>query len=289
VSENKSKIICGLTLSQKIYGQVTEKITDFKKCFDINPCLAVIMVGDNSSSKIYVKNKQIACQKVGIESKIYDLDENVTKNELLDLIGQLNQDKNIHGILLQLPLPNHIQYNDILKAINPIKDVDGLHPENLGLLISNRPRIIPCTPQGCLQMINSVHPNIDGKKVVVLGRSILVGKSLAILLINQNASVTVLHSLSKNIQQTCSQADILVVAIGKKYFIDDSFIKKGATVIDVGITKGDDSKIYGDVDFEKVIEKVNFISPVPKGVGPMTIANLLLNLTNCLKLQFSKF
>jgi methylenetetrahydrofolate dehydrogenase (NADP+)/methenyltetrahydrofolate cyclohydrolase len=288
VSENTNKIICGLTLSRDIYTEVAYKIVSFKESFGIKPCLAVIMVGDNSASKIYVNNKQIACQKVGIESKIYNLDNNITKDELLNLIHILNQDQKVHGILLQLPLPDHIPYNDILQAINPLKDVDGLHPENLGFLISGKPRIVPCTPQGCLQMINSVHPNIDGKNIVVLGRSILVGKSLSILLINQNASVTVLHSLSKNIQQTCSQADILVVAIGKKHLVDDSFIKKGATIIDVGITKDHDGKIYGDVNFDAVIEKVNFISPVPKGVGPMTIANLILNLNRCLELQFSK-
>lgn len=283
-----TKIICGKTIAESLKNEVAKKVKKLKE-LSIHPHLAVILVGNNTASKIYVKNKQSACAEVGIKSTTLTLPASITPIELTEKINDLNKDESVHGILLQLPLPKHLNSINFLKLINPLKDVDGLHPENLGLLFSNYPRLIPCTPQGCLQLIESVEHDLTGKNVVIIGRSVLVGKSLAILLLNKNATVTLAHSHTKDLPKICKQADILITAVGQPKLINHNFVKEGAIVIDVGINRQPNGTICGDVDFASVEPLANFITPVPGGVGPMTIANLLINLVKAVNLlEFEK-
>lgn len=230
--------------------------------------------------------KQKSCLELGYRSIIKRLPENVSFDQVIDVIEELNQTDTINGILLQLPTPKHLDSFELLKKIDPEKDVDGLHPYNLGLLFSNRKNLVPCTPQGCIQLIKRACSDLKGKRAVVLGRSVLVGKTLAILLTHNNASVTLLHSQSKDIPDICKEADIIISAVGKPLFVKKDFIKDGAIVIDVGINKID-GKIVGDVDFTNVAPLTSFITPVPKGVGPMTVVNLMIN-TMASFFQFSK-
>lgn len=269
---------------QSIKQQVSQILrTSAKK-----PSLHVILVGCHPASQLYVQNKQAACQEVGVHSQVHLLPENAAESEILGLIEELNNTSAVHGILLQLPLPNHLNGQRLLNQINPIKDVDGLHPYNLGRLLS-APVLVPCTPQGCLELIQSVCPNIQGKQAVIVGRSILVGKPMAILLTNSDATVTLAHSYTVNLKQVCQQADILVAAIGQPRFLNADFIKPGALVIDVGINRDafteESSSIVGDVDIKSVEKVAGYITPVPGGVGPMTIACLLSNTVKAMGLQ----
>lgn len=256
---------------------LSERIINNLKDNNISPTLAVILVGNNPASEIYVRNKEKSCEKAGIISKLFKYDEDIQEKELLEKICQLNNDDSIDAILVQLPLPEHIDENKITKAILPEKDVDGFTPVNIGLLTSGlKPYAYPCTPKGIMTILKEYNINPDGKHAVVVGRSNIVGKPLSIMLLNANATVTTCHSHTKNLKDITKTADILVVAVGKPKFITAEMVKEGAVVIDVGISRID-GKLCGDVDFENVSGKTAFITPVPKGVGPMTIASLMEN------------
>ena len=246
--------------------------------------LALILVGENPASEIYVRNKNIACQKVGIEVKNYRLSENIEESELLKIIDECNKDKNINGILVQMPLPRHMDEEKVINTIDPYKDVDGLTVVNQGKLMGGLPTIPSATPKGVITLLKRNNIEIEGKHVVIVGRSILVGKPLALLFLQNNATVTICHSRTKNLKEMTKQADIMVAAIGKPKFFTADMIKEGAVVVDVGINRVD-GHICGDVDFDEVSKIASFITPVPKGVGPMTIASLLENIVDCYKMQ----
>jgi len=266
-------IINGKEVSARLKKEIKEKIQALGVC----PSLHVVLVGNNQASLIYVRNKTKACEECGIASTTHHLDESVTEEQVLKLISELNADDSVDGILVQLPLPAHISQTKVIDAISPLKDVDGFHPMNLGLLLSGEPRLVPCTPLGIMKLIEETGVEVQGKKAVVIGRSLIVGKPTAILLLQRNATVTVCHSKTKDLPQVVGEADIVVAAIGKAGFVTGDFIKEGAIVIDVGINRGQDGKLCGDVDFESASKKASFITPVPGGVGPMTIACLMHN------------
>ncbi|BDF33988.1 bifunctional protein FolD [Lachnospiraceae bacterium] len=240
-------------------------------------CLAVIQVGSDPASSIYVGNKKKACDYVGIDSLSYELEEHTSEQELLSLIDRLNRDDKVDGILVQLPLPEHIDENAVIRAIHPDKDVDGFHPESAGRLCIGEKGFVPCTPAGIIQMLKRSGIEIEGKECVVVGRSNIVGKPMALLLLRENGTVTVAHSRTRDLREVTKRADILVAAVGKPKFITAEYIKEGAVVIDVGIHRNEDNKLCGDVDFDDVKEKAAAITPVPGGVGPMTIAMLMSN------------
>ena len=270
------QIIDGKKISQEIKDELREKVTVFKeqgKTFT----LAVIQVGNDPASSVYVNNKKKACAYIGIESRSYELPQETTEEELLDLVRELNEDNTVGGILVQLPLPEHIDEDKVLLAISPEKDVDGFHPMNVGNLSIGRPGFVSCTPAGIIQLLKRSGVEIQGKECVVLGRSNIVGKPMAMLLLRENGTVTVCHSRTKNLKEITKRADILVVAIGKPKFVDASYVKEGAVVIDVGIHRNEDNKLCGDVDFDSVAPHTSAITPVPGGVGPMTIAMLMSN------------
>lgn len=274
------QLIDGKKLAANLRQKIRQQALIFKARYSRQPGLAVILVGNNPASEIYVSRKMEACVEVGIHSILHYLDKDSPQEHLLQTINHLNNDLAVDGILLQLPLPSHLDEQAAVAAILPAKDVDGLHPYNQGLLAQGRPVFVPCTPQGCAQLINSCCPSIEGANIVIIGRSILVGRPLASLLTNLNATVTLAHSRSLNLKAICAQADILIAAIGQPRFITDEYIKPGAIVIDVGInriTVNGQAKLVGDVDFDTASKKAAYITPVPGGVGPMTIANLLLN------------
>jgi methylenetetrahydrofolate dehydrogenase (NADP+)/methenyltetrahydrofolate cyclohydrolase len=272
-----SEIIDGKKVSQHIREEVAKEVEKLKSETGTTPGLAAVLVGDNPASEIYVRNKRKACEQVGIYSEEYKLPKETTQNELLSLIDKLNNDKKIHGILVQLPLPEQIDSTKILRSVFPSKDVDGFHPENVGLLVEGNPRFISCTPNGIMKMLDFYKIEIKGKEAVVVGRSNIVGKPTAILLLHRHATVTVCHSRTNRLDEVTRRADILVAAIGRPHFITGDMVKEGAVVIDVGINRNKDGKLIGDVDFERVKEKAAYITPVPGGVGPMTIAMLLWN------------
>ena len=281
-----NKMIDGKMYARKLLGEIYPLSKEFLKDFNRRPCLAVIQVGDNSASKIYVKNKILTARKNGIESKEILLGSNVSEDELILHISALNKDENVDGILVQLPLPKHISEEKIINLINPSKDVDGFHPTNFGKLFMGIPKFVPCTPLGCLYMLKNEIENIKGKNAVIIGRSNIVGKPMASLLLSSNCSVTITHSRTKNIQEHTRKADILIVAVGIPEMIDETYIKPGAIVIDVGINRlkskneyhsNDKGIIVGDVNFQKALKIANKITPVPGGVGPMTIACLMHN------------
>jgi len=275
-------LIDGKELAKKIRSNLREEVTELKNN-GIKPKLAVILVGNDKASKIYVKNKNKACEDVGIEFEEFLLDENIQMEELLKLINSLNDNSNIHGILLQSPIPRHLDINLAIDAISPKKDVDGFHPVNVGKLMIGQDTFISCTPYGIIKMLEEYNVKIEGANAVVVGRSNIVGKPIAACLLNKNATVTICHSKTKNLKEITSKADILVVAIGKANFITSDMVKKDATVIDVGINRLEDGKIVGDVEFENIKEKVSYITPVPGGVGPMTIAMLMNNVVKAAK------
>ncbi len=272
----KAKIIDGKAIAAQVRSELKKEIDLLKAKAGISPGLAVILAGNNPASEIYVKYKEKACESLGVYSEIHCLDENVLTESILELVERLNGDKKIHGILVQLPLPKQIDQDRILKAVKLSKDVDGFHPFSLGSLLSGKECFLPCTPQGIIELLNREKIEIQGKKAVVVGRSIIVGKPVALLLLQNHATVTICHSRTADLAEVTRQADILVVAIGRPKFITGEMIKKGAVVIDVGMNRIE-GKLCGDVDFDSAKETAGAITPVPGGVGPLTIAMLMKN------------
>ncbi len=272
-----AELIDGKVVSQSVRDEVAELASKLKQDTGIVPGLAAVLVGDDPASEIYVRNKRKACEKVGIYSEEHKLPAETTEEQLLGLVNKLNEDTKIHGILVQLPLPGHIDETRILRTVSPLKDVDGFHPYNVGLLVEGNPRFVSCTPGGIIKMLDFYNIGIKGKEIVVVGRSNIVGKPVSMLLLHRHGTVTICHSRTKDLKEVTGRADILVAAIGRANFITADMVKDGAVVIDVGINRKDDGKLTGDVDFEAVSEKASFITPVPGGVGPMTIAMLLYN------------
>ena len=270
------KILDGKAVSLKVKESVKVRADELKK-FGIEPTLAVVLVGEDKASQTYVRAKEKACNEYGIKSVAHRLSENTTQNELLALINVLNLDDSIHGILVQLPLPKHIDTNVVLAAIDPQKDVDGFHAVNVGKLVSGLDGFVPCTPLGVMEILKEYGIDVAGLNAVVIGRSNIVGKPMANLLLNASATVTVTHSKTKNLKEICKNADLIVAAIGRPFFLKADMVKDGAVVVDVGINRLDDGRLVGDVDFEEVAPKCSYITPVPGGVGPMTIAMLLNN------------
>lgn len=272
------EIIWGNQLAEEVKADLRQKVDALKEQGKRLPVLAVVLVGDNPASQSYVRSKANACISVGMENKTIVLDGDISQEALLEKAKELNADPNIDGILVQLPLPKHLDADSVIMAIDPNKDVDGLHPVNAGNLLTGRDGFVPCTPLGIMYMLKSVgYEDLAGKTAVVCGRSNLVGKPVALLLQNQNATVTIVHSKTPHIEEICSQADILVVAMGKEKMVKANWVKEGAVVIDVGINRMENGKLCGDVDFEDVKAKTKAITPVPKGVGPMTVCMLLSN------------
>lgn len=270
------KILDGKAVSLKVKESVKVRADELKK-FGVEPTLAVVLVGEDKASQTYVRAKEKACNEYGIKSVAHRLSENTTQNELLALINVLNLDDSIHGILVQLPLPKHIDTNVVLAAIDPRKDVDGFHAVNVGKLVSGLDGFVPCTPLGVMEILKEYGIDVAGLNAVVIGRSNIVGKPMANLLLNASATVTVTHSKTKNLKEICKNADLIVAAIGKPFFLKTDMVKDGAVVVDVGINRLDDGRLVGDVDFDEVAPKCSYITPVPGGVGPMTIAMLLNN------------
>lgn len=273
MSEN---VINGKQIVADIRGKLKEEI-DVLAAEGFRPGLAVVLVGEDPASAVYVRNKAKACEQVGIYSEVHRLPTETSQTELLDLVDKLNRDTQIHGILVQLPLPNHISEDAVIDAIAVEKDVDGFHPINVGNLSIGKPSLLPCTPAGVIEIIKRTGITISGKRAVVIGRSNIVGKPVSMLLLRENATVTVCHSRTENMKELCREADILVVAIGKPKFVTKEFVKPGAVVIDVGINRLEDGTLAGDVDFGDVVDTAGPITPVPGVVGPMTITMLLHN------------
>jgi methylenetetrahydrofolate dehydrogenase (NADP+)/methenyltetrahydrofolate cyclohydrolase len=282
-----AKIIDGKLISASIREKIKEKTKAIKDKYSRVPGLAAVLVGEDPASQIYVRNKRKSCEDVGIYSEEHKLPESTTQDELLELINKLNNDKKINGILVQLPLPKHIDDSLILNSVSSEKDVDGFHPINAGYLFEGKPQFIPCTPHGIIKMLEFYDIDIEGKNAVVLGRSNIVGKPAAILLLQKNATVTICHSRTKNLEDVLKEADIIVAAIGRAHFVKKEMVKEGAIVIDVGINRLDTGKLAGDVDFEAVKKISGFITPVPGGVGPMTITMLLWNTLTSLEKSIS--
>ncbi len=268
-----TNLLDGKKTADKILAAVQAQVLSLKHGA---PGLAVVLVGDDPASQIYVSKKEKMAKKIGMVSEAHRLPKNIEEKKVLELIDYLNKSPKIHGILVQLPLPAHIQSQTILNAVSPEKDVDGFHPFNLGRLLMGDPLFVPCTPQGVMELFKEYKIELSGKKAVVLGRSLIVGKPMALLMMAQNATVTICHSKTQHLDQECQTADILVSAMGKPHFVKNSFVKDGAVVVDVGINRIGD-KLVGDVDFENVQSKASYITPVPGGVGPMTIALLMKN------------
>ena len=277
-----ANIIDGKQISADIKEELKQEVARLKEVGH-SCCLAVIQVGSDPASSVYVGNKKKACAYIGIESLAYELPEETTEEELLAIIEQLNQDDHVHGILCQLPLPKHINEDRVIAAISPEKDVDGFHPQNVGALVIGQKGFVSCTPAGIIQLLKRSNIDIAGKHCVVIGRSNIVGKPMALLMLRENATVTVCHSKTSNLKELCSQADILIVAIGKPRFIGAEYVKDGAVVIDVGIHRDENNKLCGDVRYEEVESKASYITPVPGGVGPMTIAMLMNNCVEAMK------
>ena len=272
-----AEIIDGKVVSAHIRTQIKDEVLAFQSEFGITPGLAVILVGDDAASQVYVRNKHKACSAVGINSIQIELPFNTTEEELLEKINELNSDESVHGILVQLPLPKHINEDRVIMAIDPLKDVDAFHPINVGRIMTGKYEFLPCTPAGIISLLDYYKIDVTGKNCVVVGRSNIVGKPMALLLLERNGTVTVTHSKTKNLKDVTREADILVVAIGKPEFITADMVKEGAVVIDVGINRLDSGKLVGDVAFDEVSPKASYITPVPGGVGPMTITTLLRN------------
>lgn len=278
------QLIDGKAISACIKEECRDRVAKYKE-EGVSICLAVIQVGADPASSVYVRNKKKACEFCGMESLSYELPEETTEDELLKLIHQLNENKAVNGILVQLPLPKHIDEDRVIQAIDPVKDVDGFHPQSVGALCIGQPGFVSCTPAGIIQLLKRSGIQIAGKECVVIGRSNIVGKPMALLLLRENGTVTVCHSRTKDLKEVTKRADILIVAIGKPKFITDDYVKEGAVVIDVGIHRNEENKLCGDVDFDDVAEKTSAITPVPGGVGPMTIAMLMHNCVESVSLQ----
>lgn len=278
------RLIDGKFISSEIKNEVKREVEDIKNK-GVEPCLAVILVGDNSASKVYVNNKKKACEYVGIKSLSYELPQETSQEQLLELIHELNESKNVNGILVQLPLPKHIDEKSIIMAISHKKDVDCFHPLNVGEVSTGGEGFKPCTPAGIIELIKRSGYEISGKNCVVIGRSNIVGKPAAMLLLAENGTVTICHSKTKNLDEICKQADIIVVATGKINTLTANMIKKGVIIIDVGMNRNNEGKLCGDVDFENCKEIASAITPVPGGVGPMTIAMLMKNCVTAARIQ----
>ncbi len=279
-----AQIIDGKAISTQIKDELKEQVAAMKEK-GITLCLAVIQVGADPASCVYVRNKKKACEYIGIQSLSYELPEETTQEELLNLVKELNGRKDVNGILVQLPLPKGLDEEKILDAIDPLKDVDGFHPMNVGNLSIGRKGFVSCTPAGVIQLLKRSGIEIEGKECVVIGRSNIVGKPMSMLLLQENGTVTTAHSRTKNLKEVTKRADILVVAVGKPRMITADYVKEGAVVIDVGIHRNEDNKLCGDVDYENVAPKCSAITPVPGGVGPMTIAMLMKNCVESYALQ----
>ncbi|MBF0515507.1 MAG: bifunctional methylenetetrahydrofolate dehydrogenase/methenyltetrahydrofolate cyclohydrolase FolD [Nitrospirae bacterium] len=271
---------------KKVAKDITEKLrqdVEALKAKGVVPGLAVVLVGENPASKKYVSSKEKTCESLGIKSLGHKIPENSTQEELMKLIDNLNNDPNVHGILVQLPLPKHLNEKEVMHAISSKKDVDGFGPDSLGRLVLDEPGFLPCTPHGCMKLLEAYGVDPKGKHAVVVGRSVIVGKPIALLLLRQHATVTICHSRTPDLKETCLKADILCAAVGKADMIKGDWVKEGAAVIDIGINVKEDGKLTGDVEFESAKERAGFITPVPGGVGPMTIAMLMYNTVEAAK------
>ena len=278
-----AQLIDGKQISKEVKDELRKEVEILKQQGK-NCCLAVIQVGNDPASSVYVGNKKKACESIGIESLAYELPDTTTEEEVLSLIEDLNNNDKVHGILCQLPLPKHIDEDKVIQAISPKKDVDGFHPQNVGALTIGQQGFVSCTPAGIIELLKRSNIEMEGKHCVVIGRSNIVGKPMALLMLRENATVTVCHSRTKNLKEICKQADILIVAIGKPLFVTADYVKEGAVVIDVGIHRNENNKLCGDVKFDEVESHTSFITPVPGGVGPMTIAMLMHNCVEAMKL-----
>ena len=272
-----AQIIDGKAVSASVRDRIAKETAEFVKATGVTPGLAVIIVGENPASQVYVRNKHKACQDVGMYSVVIEMPGDTTQAQLLEKVDELAKDNAIHGILVQLPLPAHIDEEEVIKAIPPEKDVDAFHPANVGRIMIGNQSFVPCTPAGVMELLDAYDIEIEGKNCVIIGRSNIVGKPQAMLMLQRNATVTICHSRTKNLAEVTSKADILVAAVGRSKFVTADMVKEGAVVIDVGINRGQDGKLYGDVDYNAVFDKVSYITPVPGGVGPMTITMLLKN------------
>ncbi len=278
------ELINGKELAKKIRGELKLEVEELNKK-KIKPKLAVIMVGDDKASGVYVRNKSKACNEIGIEFEEFLMDSSIKQEDLINLINTLNERKDINGILLQSPIPPHLNIREAFNTINYKKDVDGFNPINVGKLSIGEDSFISCTPYGVIKMLEEYDIPIEGKRAVIIGRSNIVGKPLIQCLLNKNATVTVCHSRTKNIEEITKEADILIAALGKPKFVKEDMVKEGAVVIDIGINRNEEGKLVGDVDFENVSKKASYITPVPGGVGPMTIAMLMNNVVKAAKIQ----
>ena len=279
------QIIDGKKVSAQVKQEVKNETELLKKECSITPGLAVVIVGDDPASRVYVNNKKKACELVVFHSEEYALPAETTQEELLSLVKELNEKKDINGILVQLPLPKHLDDKAVIEAINPLKDVDAFHAVNVGKIMLGEYDFLPCTPAGVMEMLHYYNIEVSGKNCVVIGRSNIVGKPMGMLLLHENGTVTICHSRTKNLAEVCSRADILVAAVGKPKFVTADMVKEGAVVIDVGMDRDENGKLCGDVDFENVKDKCSYITPVPGGVGPMTIATLMKNTIKAAKIQ----
>ena len=279
-----TQIIDGKAISTKIKEELRDKVTALKE-EGKSVGLAVIQVGSDPASSVYVSNKKKACEFIGITSFSYELPQETSQTILLEIIEELNHRSDVHGILVQLPLPNHIREDVIIRAIDPKKDVDGFHPQSVGALCIGQPGYLSCTPSGIIELLKRSNIEISGKECVIVGRSNIVGKPMALLMLRENATVTIAHSRTQDLEAVCKRADILIVAVGIPKFINNDYVKEGAVVIDVGIHRNKENKLCGDVDYERVVSHCSAITPVPGGVGPMTIAMLMHNCVESLSLQ----
>ena len=281
-------IIDGKIISNTLKENLREEIAELKNQYGRSPKLAVVLVGEDPAGQVYVRNKEKACSKIGIENLLIRKDASLSEDELLVLIDALNEDDTVDGILVQLPLPDHIDEMKVIERILPEKDVDGFHPENIASLFLDRIGFHPCTPEGVMELLDAIGCSLAGKEVVVVGRSHNVGKPIALLALARNATVTIAHSKTKNLAEVCRRADVLIVAVGKANMIDASYVKKGAVVIDVGINRLENGKLCGDVNYEEVAPLTSAITPVPGGVGPMTVALLMKNTVEAYKRGMKK-
>lgn len=272
-----ANIIDGKAISAIVREEIAQKVVEYNERTGLRPGLAVVIVGTDPASQVYVRNKKKACEQVGFNSWVYELPESTTQEELNALVDKLNADSLVHGILVQLPLPKHLDEEQVVLRIKPEKDVDAFHPYNVGRITIGNPRFLPCTPAGVMELLHRYNINVLGKECVVIGRSNIVGKPMALLLLAENGTVTVCHSKTQDLKAACKRADILVVAIGKADFVTADMVKEGAVVIDVGMNRNSEGKLTGDVDFDSVSKVASYITPVPGGVGPMTITMLLQN------------
>ena len=272
-------------MSAEVKANVKKQTEELKEKYGVTPGLAVVIVGDDPASRVYVNNKKKACEAVGFMSEEYALPAETTQKELLALVEKLNDKEDINGILVQLPLPKHLDDKAVIEAISPLKDVDAFHAVNVGKIMLGEYDFLPCTPAGVMEMLHSYDIPVEGKECVVIGRSNIVGKPMGMLLLHENGTVTICHSRTKNLAEVCRRADILVAAVGIPKFVKADMVKDGAVVIDVGMDRDENGKLCGDVDFDNVKEKCSFITPVPGGVGPMTIATLMKNTLKACKLQ----